>query len=52
MAKLKLRLKNKKVMAFDPETKKYWSGDKIIESEVTPFVARALGKGVLEIVKK
>ena len=49
--KLKLKLKNKGVIAFDPDTKNHWSGDEVIESEVTPFVSRALGKGILVIVE-
>ncbi len=39
-------------MAFDPDTKNHWSEDKIIESEITPFIAQKLSKGVLEIVEE
>lgn len=49
--KQKLRLKDKNKIAYDPETKLTWEGDKVIESEITSFVAWALGKGILEVVE-
>ncbi len=48
--KLKLRLRNKNHIFTDSETKITWEGNKIVESKVTPAVAQALGKNVLEIV--
>ena len=49
--KLKFRLKIKDVIAVDPETKNTWSGKKVIESELTPFVAKKLSQGILELVE-
>ena len=53
MAKIKLRLSKQyqNKIAWDPDTDITWTGDKIFESEVTSFVARAMAKKVLEEVK-
>ena len=50
--KIKLRLKESDKILCDPETKITWTGNKIIESEITTFVASAIGRGILEIVEE
>lgn len=52
MAKIKLQLKDKKRIAWDPDTDITWTGNKINESEITPFVAKAMAKEVLVEVKE
>ncbi len=49
--KLKFRLKIKDITAHDPDTGITWNGDKIIESGLTPFVAKKLSQGILELVQ-
>lgn len=50
--KVKLRLKDKNRIAWDPDTDITWTGNKVIGSEITPFVAKAMAKEVLVEVKE
>lgn len=50
--KAKLRLIDKDKIAYDPETGICWTGEDIIESEMTVFVALALSKKLLVEVKE
>lgn len=49
--KQRLRLKDRSKIAYDPETRLTWENNLVIESEITSFVAWALGKGILEVVE-
>ncbi len=48
----KFRLKDKTKIAWDPDTNITWTGEKVIESEVTVFVAKCITKSVLVEVKE
>jgi len=49
--KLKLTKKFQKKVAWDPDTDITWTKDKVFETEITPFIAKAMAKGVLEEIK-
>ena len=48
----KFRLKDKTKIAWDPDTNITWTGEKVIESEITTFVAKCITKDVLIEVKE
>ncbi len=47
----KFKLKDRTKIAWDPDTNITWTGDKVIESEITVFVAKCITKDVLIEVK-
>ena len=47
----KFRLKDNTKIAWDPDTNITWTGNKVIESEITVFVAKCITKSVLVEVK-
>lgn len=50
--KAKFRLTDPGKIAYDPETGICWTGDKVIESEITTFVTLAVSKKLLEQVEE
>ncbi len=47
----KFKLKDRTKIAWDPDTNITWTGDKVIESKLTVFVAKCITKNVLIEVK-